>query len=245
MKDGGRRIATPRGALLADPACLGTLLDTAAEALFEPQFWAARGELVAVSAGRGASWFVESGPHRWVLRHYRRGGLMARLAQDRYFWAGEARVRSFAEYRLLARLVQRGLPVPQPVAARYQRSGMSYRCDLIMQRIADAQPLSAMLAVAALSEASWRAIGTTLARLHQEGVDHADLNAHNILLDSRGLISVIDFDRGRVHDRGAWTWRNLSRLRRSLAKISRQLPPDRFSAAAWGCLLAGYASFSK
>ena len=54
-KDGGRRIATPRGAMLADPDILGNLLDSAGEALFEPQFWAARGELAAVSAGRGAA----------------------------------------------------------------------------------------------------------------------------------------------------------------------------------------------
>jgi len=234
--------------MLADPACLGNLLDTAGEALFEPQFWAARGELVPVNAGRGAAWFIDSGPHRWVLRHYRRGGSMARFAQDRYLWAGEAQVRAFSEYRLLADLVRRGLPVPRPIAARYRRTGMLYRCDLIMQRIADAKPLSSLLAVAALSDASWRAIGATIARLHQGCVDHADLNAHNILLDSRGVISVIDFDRGRVRDRGrarergAWAIRNLSRLQRSLAKVSRQLPPDRFSREAWECLLAGYAS---
>jgi hypothetical protein len=51
---------------------------------------------------------------------------------------------------------------------------------------------------------------------------------------------VIDFDRGRVRERGAWTVHNLQRLHRSLAKISRQLPPDRFSGETWECLLAGY-----
>ncbi len=239
-KDGGRRIATPRGAMLADPDCLGNLLDTAGEALFEPQFWAARGALAAVSAGRGAAWFVECGRRRWVLRHFRRGGHMARIAQDRYVWAGERRVRAFAEYRMLARLAGRGLPVPKPVAARYRRSGMIYRCDLIVQRIADAKPLSSMLAAAALSDASWRSIGATIARLHREGVDHADLNAHNILLDGRGAVSAIDFDRCSLRGPGAWTSRNLRRLHRSLAKISRELPADRFTAAAWGCLLAGY-----
>jgi 3-deoxy-D-manno-octulosonic acid kinase len=255
-KDGGRRIATPTGAMLADPACVGTLLDTAApldaaaEALFEPQFWAARGELKAVGQGRGAAWFLNSGPGnsgpgQWVLRHYRRGGFMARILKDRYLWAGEARVRAFAEYRLLAVLVQRGLPVPKPVAARYQRSGMSYRCDLIMQRIADAKPVSSMLGAAALSDASWRAIGSTLARLHQNGVDHADLNAHNILIDGQGAVSVIDFDRGRVRARGAWTSENLSRLHRSLVKVSRPLPSDRFSPESWKCLLAGYESFGS
>jgi 3-deoxy-D-manno-octulosonic acid kinase len=242
-KDGGRRIATACGAMLADAACLGNLLDSAGEALFDPQFWAARAGLAAVTGGRGTAWFLESGPDRWVLRHYRRGGFMARLTQDRYLWTGEARVRAFAEYRLLASLIERGLPVPTPIAARYQRTGLSYRCDLIMQRIVNAKPLSSLLAATALSDASWRAIGATIARLHQGRVDHADLNAHNILLDSQGAISVIDFDRGRLRDPGAWTLQNLSRLRRSLAKVSRQLPPDRFSPKAWNCLLAGYESF--
>jgi 3-deoxy-D-manno-octulosonic acid kinase len=242
LKDKNGRIATSRGAMLADLEGVGNLLDAAGEALFEPQFWAARGELSVVSAGRGEAWFLESGPHPWVLRHYRRGGFTTRFSQDRYFWAGEARVRAFAEYRLLTDLHQRGLPVPKPVAARYRRSGVSYRCDLITRRIGDAKPLSSMLAAAVLSDASWRAIGATIARLHDNCVDHADLNAHNILLDSRGAVSVIDFDRGRVRDRGgAWTLRNLSRLHRSLAKVSRELPPDRFSAGAWQTVLAGYA----
>jgi 3-deoxy-D-manno-octulosonic acid kinase len=243
--DGGRRIATANGAMLADPASVGTLMDTASEALFEPQYWAARGALATASSGRGAAWFLESGPEHWVLRHYRRGGFMARILWDRYIWAGEARVRAFAEYRLLVLLAQRGLPVPKPVAARYRRSGLTYRCDLIMQRIADAMPVSAMLGAAALSDASWRAIGAAIARLHQNGVDHADLNAHNILLDRHGAVSVIDFDRGRVRPRGGWTRRNLDRLRRSLAKVSRPLPSDRFSPAAWECLLAGYASSDR
>jgi branched-subunit amino acid aminotransferase/4-amino-4-deoxychorismate lyase len=39
---------------------------------------------------------------------------------------------------------------------------------------------------------------------------------------------------------GQWTSRNLQRLKRSLAKISMSLPPDRFTPAAWEQLLAGY-----
>jgi len=238
-----RRIATPTGAMLADPAHLGNSPDAAGETLFEPQFWAARGALIAAGSGRGAVWFIASGPQSWVLRHYRRGGFMARISLDRYLWTGESRVRAFAEYRLLAGLVRRGLPVPVPIAARYQRDGMSYRCDLVMLRIADAVPLSSLLAETALSESAWRAIGATIARLHHSGVDHADLNAHNILLDRNGAVSIIDFDRARVRGRGAWASRNLHRLRRSLTKVSRESPSDRFPSAAWGSLLAGYDSY--
>jgi 3-deoxy-D-manno-octulosonic acid kinase len=240
-KAGGRRIATASGAILADADRLGALLDGAGDAIFDPNFWSARSELSAVNAGRGAAWFLESGPHRWVLRHYRRGGFMARFSDDRYLWTGEARVRAFSEYRLLARLTDLGLPVPRPLGARYRRVGLSYRCDLITQRIEGANPLSSMLAVRALGDATWHTIGATIGRLHRAGVDHADLNAHNVLLDSQGVVSVIDFDRSRVRPPGGWAARNLRRLNRSLAKIARDLPTDRFGAKDWECFLAGYA----
>lgn len=225
--------------MLADPACIGNLPQDAQESLFDPEFWRARGELVAVSGGRGAAWFIASGA-QWVLRHFRRGGFIARFSQDGYIWAGENKVRAFVEWRLLELLTERGLPVPKPVAASYSRAGLLYRCDLITQRIVAAEPLSAVIAQRALPESLWHAIGASVARLHRAGVDHADLNAHNLLLDARGEITVIDFDRGRVRAPGEWRSRNLQRLRRSLRKISRGLPAGRFSDALWSALLAGY-----
>ena len=92
----------------------------------------------------------------------------------------------------------------------------------------------------ALAEAIWRAVGAAVARLHRLGVDHADLNAHNILLGSAGIVSVIDFDRGQLRAPGAWTLRNLARLKHSLQKIAAALPKDRFTPASWEELLAGY-----
>lgn len=226
--------------MLSDPASLGNLPQDSPESLFDPEFWRSRHELQEVSGGRGAAWFIASGERQWALRHYRRGGFIARLSEDGYVWAGEERVRAFVEWRLLEVLTQRGLPVPKPVAARYSRAGLCYRCDLITQRIVDAEPLSAVLARGVLAESLWRAAGACVARLHGAGVDHADLNAHNILLDSQGVVSVIDFDRGRLRVRGAWSWRNLRRLRRSLAKIARGLPPDRYSDRTWQWFMAGY-----
>jgi len=226
--------------MLSDPTCLGNEPPNAQESLFDPEFWRARGELIAVTGGRGSAWFIASGLRQWVLRHYRRGGWIARVSSDRYVWTGEARVRAFAEWRLLDALTRRGLPVPTPVAARYQRTGWVYRGDLITQRIADAKPLSAALALEALPEARWRAVGAAIARLHRAGVDHADLNAHNILIGVNGAVTVIDFDRGRLRPPGAWSSRNMQRLRRSLAKVSRELPPDRYRAQNWDWFMEGY-----
>ncbi len=225
--------------MLSDPACLGNLPADAAESLFDPQYWRSRHELHDVQRGRGSAWFIASGSRQWALRHYRRGGLIARLSQDRYFWAGENRVRSFAEWRLLDLMTQQGLPVPQPVAARYSRVGLWYRCDLITRRIVDAEPLSVVLLRGPISEPQWRAVGAAVARLHRAGIDHADLNAHNILL-GRNTVTVIDFDRGRLRPPGAWSARNLQRLQRSFAKISQGLPAERISPRTWEWFLAGY-----
>jgi len=228
--------------MLSDPDCLGNLSQNDQEALFDPEFWRSRGELSEAARGRGSAWFVASGERQWALRHYRRGGFIARFSQDRYVWAGEDRVRAFAEWRLLELLSRRGLPVPKPVAARYQRSGLLYRCDLITQRIVGARPLSETLKDGAISESTWHAVGAAVAELHRAGVDHADLNAHNVLLDTRGVVSVIDFDRGRLRAPGAWALRNLRRLRRSLGKVSRGLPADRYSPQIWEWVLAGYGN---
>jgi len=240
MTNGGQRIATVSGVMLADPAGLGNARQDSPELLFDPKFWAARGELSVVNGGRGAAWFIGSAPDEWVLRRYRRGGFVARFSQDRYLWAGEGRVRAFAEWRLLAHLAQRGLPVPKPIAAWYRRAGMVYRCALITRRLAGAQPLSAALHSAALPEDSWRAIGAVIAKLHRAGADHADLNAHNILLGGAQAVSVIDFDRARLRAPGRWRRRNLRRLHRSLAKICLALPPGRFTPQAWRAFLGAY-----
>lgn len=149
-------------------------------------------------------------------------------------------MRSFAEWRLLFDLSQHGLPVPKPVAAFYRRERWAYRCDLITERIVRTQSVSSALKNGALAAPVWRAVGVAVARIHRHGVDHADLNAHNILLDAAGTVSVIDFDRGRLRAPGAWTSKNLARLRHSLEKIAASLPGDRFTPASWAELMAGY-----
>ena len=59
-----------------------------------------------------------------------------------------------------------------------------------------------------------------IARFHRAGLDHADLNAHNILFDDAGRGWLIDFDRGVLRIPATrWRERNLKRLLRSLLKL--------------------------
>ncbi|MGH8238665.1 MAG: 3-deoxy-D-manno-octulosonic acid kinase [Steroidobacteraceae bacterium] len=207
--------------------------------LFDVERWRAQGSLQEVAGGRASIAVLSTGEQRWVLRHYRRGGLIARLSRDRYLWLGEARTRSFAEWRLLAELRRRDLPVPAPVAARYVRGALTYRADLITEHLPDCQTLADAITGAQLSRESWSAIGRTIARFHRDGVHHADLNAHNILLGSAAPdVYLLDFDRGRLQARGAWEQDVLARLRRSLEKIKAQRPNAAFGDEEWKWLLS-------
>jgi 3-deoxy-D-manno-octulosonic acid kinase len=208
--------------------------------IFDPQYWEARAALVGQAAGRGTTWFVQQDNEQWALRHYRRGGLVAKLVTDHYLWLGLERSRPWREWHLTAQLQQRGLPVPAPVAARVVREGASYRADLITQRIPLAEALSHRLKSAALQADDWRCLGTLLRRFHDAGLDHADLNAHNILLDPQNRFWLIDFDKAKIRATGSWREGNLRRLRRSLRKLQGQSAQFFWTETDWAALRAGY-----
>ena len=60
-------------------------------------------------------------------------------------------------------------------------------------------------------------------------------------LGPQGQVYELDFDRGRIRARGAWEQAVCARLRRSLVKITRELPAGRFDEAAWREFLRGCA----
>jgi 3-deoxy-D-manno-octulosonic acid kinase len=208
---------------------------------FDPAHWSAQAKARVTDGGRGASWFVD-GDEPWVLRRYRRGGLAGRVLSDSYLWLGEDRARPIAEWRLLAWAHDAGLPVVRPVAALYERRGIVHRGALITARVA-ARSLATRMAVPGAPDlAQWRAAGAAVARCHAAGLDHADLNLHNLLLADDRRCWVIDLDRGaRRAARGAWCDSNLARLRRSLDKLGAGWD-DATRAAAWGALEDGYSS---
>lgn len=208
---------------------------------FVPDYWRERAALRMQAGGRGGVAIIETPAGECVLRHYRRGGLVAALIKDRYLWRGAERTRPFTEFRLLAEITRLGLPGPVVVAARYVRDGLFYRADLITRRIADAQTLAECLAAGRLDAGLAAATGELVARFHRAGIWHADLNAHNVLVTVHGL-HLIDLDRGRLRAPAQrWQQANLGRLRRSLLKLgAAQADEAVFEANIWQPLLTGY-----
>ncbi len=203
---------------------------------FDPESWRAQGVVVEpLAGGRGGATMVCADPAWLVLRPYRRGGWMRRITRDRYLFHGADATRGFREFDLLARLHDAGLSVPRPVAARYRRSGISYRAELLMHAIPASRTLDSEIADARAID--WRSVGRSIGELHQRGVWHADLNARNILLDAAHRVWIIDFDRARQRPQQArWQRGNLERLRRSLVKLGHA----HAAAAHWHELHEGH-----
>jgi len=210
------------------------------EELFDYATWPGADEAPGYSGGRGATLFIEHEGDPWVLRHYHRGGKIGQFLQDQFLFLGGAKTRPVLEYDLLDYMYGRSLPSPQPVAARYVRSGLYYTADLITRRLPDVQPLSNRLSKAPLDLVVWDRIGRCVGRFHAANIFHADLTAHNLQISDSDEIFLLDFDRGRVMPgAGEWRKQNLARLERSFLKVSEDGSID-FGYEHWEQLLAGY-----
>lgn len=208
---------------------------------FVPDYWRGLGALHTQVGGRGGVAIIATPVGECVLRHYRRGGLVASLMGDRYLWKGGDNTRPFMEFRLLGEIARLGLPGPAAVAARYVRHGLSYSADLITRRIDKAQTLAECLAAGRLDGELAEEVGALVARFHRAGIWHADLNAHNVLV-TQDQLYLIDFDRGRLRATAvAWQQGNLQRLRRSLLKLGAAARGEAvFEKDIWQPLLYRY-----
>ncbi len=211
---------------------------------FDREYWRQHGAPLDSTQERGAVLRLDRGAESWVLRHYHRGGFVARFVDDRYAWIGWERTRSVREWHLLKRLHGVGLPVPRPVAARAIRHGPVCRADIVTEYLPDTRSLAANLSAGGPDSAGWSAIGRTLRQFHDEGVEHRDLNAHNILMDAAGCVFLVDFDNARLRVPGAWSQAGMARLERSLRKVARERGGS-FDAEGWRLLEQAYRADSN
>lgn len=197
------------------------------------------------SAGRGNTHFIELDGELLVLRHYKRGGYVSKVSEDRYLWTGLQSARPFHELSVLVHLNALDLPAPKPYAAEVIRSGASYSGSLITYRVPGLTLAQAFLQDK-MTPDLWHQVGLTIRSFHSHGVCHADLNAHNILVHwdetivGQSSVALLDFDRATLKDakQADWQHKVLTRLQRSLLKVA-----DKHNSAlleiAWQTVLDG------
>jgi 3-deoxy-D-manno-octulosonic acid kinase len=182
--------------------------------------------------GRGPVYAVPltaDGP-RVVVRHGRRGGLIAPLLRDLYLPPTPAPI----ELTIAFVLARSGVPTPPVMAyATYPVAGFLRRVDVMTLEV-NGLDLASALAADSTAEAR-RALRPAVARLlvalTDAGAWHQDLNARNILIadqaDGTRHAVLLDVDRVRFAPAGDPNVlaANLERLTRSLQKLRAQSRP--------------------
>ena len=213
---------------------------------FDIQHWIAQGQSPASAQGRGSTYFISVNHNHIALRHYQRGGLIRHFLFDQYLWFGLRGTRAWKEIHVQDFIIRNELPAPKPVAIRILRQGVFYTADIMTLVIEQSSTLADLLRQSKLSHDQWRDIGWTIKRFHDAGVDHADLNANNILIDKGNTVYLIDFDRARIRNRlGSWATSNLKRFHRSLNKLSLYGGRFHYDEDDWAACLAGYKRTRK
>lgn len=87
--------------------------------------------------------------------------------------------------------------------------------------------------------AALRGIGEQIARMHEAGVAHPDLNLSNLLIEARThAVTIVDFDRARLHPGAVPATVRVANLER-LARSAKRLGV-KFGTRQWDALRAGY-----
>jgi 3-deoxy-D-manno-octulosonic acid kinase len=185
---------------------------------FDAEYWQQKNKIIGSATGRGTTWFVELDTIQAALRHYRRGGLFGKLVEDSYLYFGDEKTRSYQEFELLKVLQRSGVNVPKPIAARVVKGGVTYKADLLSEKIPNAQDLVAILREKPLPKEMYQKIGAEIRKMHEAQVNHTDLNIHNILIDDQDRVWIIDFDKCYQQPGDNWKQGNWDRLKRSFEK---------------------------
>src|SRR2546425_305389 len=174
-----------------------------------------------IEGGRTRHALIRVEGESWVLKEYRRGGLVGRWNSSRYWRCG----RFFEELRVSDLAERSGISTAGALALIIERAGLgSVRAWLLTRFLPGVRPLHAFFGDPFESDL-FRAAGGNVASMHRARIDHPDLHLGNIVgsVDSEGVHAhIVDWDRARLRVPGSWNpSSNLLRLWRSVEKGRR------------------------
>ncbi len=212
--------------------------------IFTAQYWQVQNAITGQAIGRGTTYFFQHNRNEYVLRHYRRGGLIGKILSDQYLYTGLEKSRAWQEFKLLQHMKTLNLTCPTPIAAMLKKSGLYYQADIISTRIPGAQDLHHVLLEKSLTANIWQKVGQTIAQFHNHQIYHHDLNIHNIMLDTEHEVWLIDFDKCSVKQGNNWKQSNMARLKRSFEKEQR-LRNIHWKQSDWLILITAYSKAAE
>lgn len=208
---------------------------------FDINYWKSKNKVIGKAQGRGTTWFIKTESIDVALRHYFRGGLIGKYIADSFLFTSWKKTRCFQEISILSVLVKNNVNVPKPVAAKASRKGLFYRSDIMVEKINNSIDLCHLLTQQEVSTEIYKNIGLEIKKMHQAGVNHTDLNIHNILIDNNAKVWIIDFDKCSISPGHKWKSGNIARLYRSFKKelTNKNI---HFQESNWEYLLKAYSN---
>jgi hypothetical protein len=182
----------------------------------------------AGNRGSGFPLKLDGGPELFARRG-RRGGFARFITTDVYFGASTRPLRELAianEARL------RGIPIAEPLGAMIETVAPGFYRSAFITRALTGMTLWEFLR--ADDDPTVRAHVVELARhaidmMHNGGVQHADLNLHNLFVSKAGerlIVVILDLDKAQLFDGPVPPGRRRVNFTR-LARSARKLDPDR------------------
>ena len=159
-----------------------TLIHDVNDDIFNSAIWQNNQTLNENTKGRDSVFFIDIEGKSCALKHYCRGGLLAKLIYDQYLYLGIEKTRSFREWELLLKMREMNLPVPRPIAARVRRNGFLYSADLLSKEIKNIDTFGDKLSLDVIDQKLWPEIGKCISKFHSFGIFHSDLNIENIIV---------------------------------------------------------------
>lgn len=172
---------------------------------------------------------IKGSNERMIIKHYEHGGLFRKITRD-ILWGS---FRPFRELLILETASQRGVPVPEVLAARVDRIlGPFYRGEIAYKEILDSGNLLEYLKglkrrtteeKISAKRKIIHSLAEAIKKMHASGIYHADLNIKNVLVRNEGKrikVYLLDFDCSRIMENVSLEARikNLARLNRSCEK---------------------------
>ena len=115
--------------------------------------------MLKIRRWRGGSFLISIDKIQFVLRNYRRGGLVEPMLKNKYLWTGKDKTRPALEFKAVEHALKNGVSVPEVVAYQVIRKGLFYKASIVSRYIENKGTLAQVLAEKPLPIDKWMSLG--------------------------------------------------------------------------------------